>query len=170
MAVVPIRRFGDPVLRNSTEAVRNFDGDLRKLVRDMIDTMYAAPGIGLAANQIGVSRRVAVIDLSVGEHPDQVIVMVNPEIISREGEITEEEGCLSVPEFTEMVSRPDRVKMRFQNLEGKPQEMEGEGLLARAFAHEVDHLNGNLYLDYLRGLKKERILKKIQKLVKAGEW
>lgn len=170
MAVVPIRKFGDPVLRSATETVTSFDQKLRALVKDMIDTMFAAPGIGLAANQIGVSKRVAVIDLTVGEEPDQTIVMVNPEILERRGEMTEEEGCLSVPEFTEMVTRSERVKVRFQDLEGKMQEMEGEGLLARAFAHEIDHLNGSLYIDYLRGLKKERILKKIQKLSRAGEW
>lgn len=170
MAVVPIRKYGDPVLRISTAPVTTFNGELRDLVRDMVDTMYAAPGIGLAANQIGVARQVAVIDLSVGEEEDGVIVMVNPEIVERGGDLTEEEGCLSVPDFTEDVSRPGWLKVRFQDLEGEIRELEAEDLLARAVAHEVDHLNGLVYLDYLRGLKKERILKKIRKLAKAGDW
>jgi peptide deformylase len=170
MPVVPIRKYGDPVLRAASEPVPDFDSSFRKLLKDMLDTMYAAPGIGLAANQIGVSRRVAVIDLSVGEEPDRVIVMVNPEITERRGEITEEEGCLSVPDFTEMVSRPSWVRVKFLDQDGKPQQLEADGLLARAVFHEVDHLNGKLYLDYLRGLKKERILKKIRRLAKAGEW
>jgi peptide deformylase len=170
MPVVPIRKYGDPVLRAPSEPVSDFDSSFRKLLKDMLDTMYAAPGIGLAANQIGVSRRVAVIDLSVGEEPDRVIVMVNPEITERRGENTEEEGCLSVPDFTEMVSRPNWVRVKFLDQDGKPQQLEADGLLARAVFHEVDHLNGKLYLDYLRGLKKERILKKIRRLAKAGEW
>lgn len=170
MAVVPILKYGDPVLRAPTETVTTFDAALRSLVRDMIDTMIAAPGIGLAANQIGVSRRVAVIDLTVGEDPDNLIVMVNPEIVERRGELIEEEGCLSVPDFTEDVERASAVKVRFQSLEGRPEELEAEDLLARAVQHEVDHLSGMLYLDYLRGLKKERILKKIKKLSKTGDW
>ena len=170
MPVVPIRKYGDPVLRTPTAPITTFNGELRDLVRDMVDTMYAAPGIGLAANQIGVARQVAVIDLSVGEEEDGVIVMVNPEIVERRGDLTEEEGCLSVPDFTEDVSRPGWVKVRFQDLEGEIRELEAEDLLARAVAHEVDHLNGLVYLDYLRGLKKERILKKIRKLAKAGDW
>ena len=170
MAVLPIRKYGDIVLRTPAEPIHDFGSSLRKLVKDMIDTMYAAPGIGLAANQIGVSKRVAVIDLSVGEHPEELIVMINPEITERRGEIAEEEGCLSVPDFTEQVSRSRWVQVKFLDLEAKPQVLEGEDLLARAVCHEVDHLDGTLYLDYLRGLKKERILKRIRKLAKAGDW
>lgn len=170
MPVIPIRKYGDPVLRAATAPVTTFNGQLRDLVRDMIQTMCAAPGIGLAANQIGIAKQVAVIDLSVGEEPDSVIVLVNPEILDRRGDLTEEEGCLSVPDFTEDVTRPSWVKVRFQDLDGKARELEADDLLARAVAHEVDHLKGLLYLDYLRGLKKERILKKIRKLAKAGEW
>lgn len=170
MPVIPIRKYGDPVLRTPSAPVTTFNGQLRDLVRDMIETMCAAPGIGLAANQIGVAKQVAVIDLSVGEESDSVLVLVNPEILDRRGDLTEEEGCLSVPDFTEDVTRPSWVKVRFQDLDGKPRELEADDLLARAVAHEVDHLKGLLYLDYLRGLKKERILKKIRKLAKAGEW
>lgn len=170
MPVVAIRKYGDPVLRAPAEPVTDFGSSLRKLVQDMIDTMYAAPGIGLAANQIGVPKRIAVIDLSVGEHPEELIVMVNPEITDRRGDLTEEEGCLSVPDFTELVNRSSWVRVKFQDLEAKPQLLEGEELLARAVCHEVDHLDGTLYLDYLRGLRKERILKKIRKLSKAGDW
>lgn len=170
MSVVPIRKYGDLVLRAPAEPVLDFNDSLRKLLKDMIDTMHAAPGIGLAASQIGVSKRVAVIDLSVGEEPADLIVMVNPEITDRRGELTEEEGCLSVPDFTETVTRPRWVRVTFLDQDGKPRQLEAEELLARAVCHEVDHLSGTLYLDYLRGLKKERILKKIRRLGKAGEW
>lgn len=170
MPVVPIRKYGDPVLRAPTEPVTDFGTSLRKLVKDMIDTMHAAPGIGLAANQIGLPQRVAVIDLSVGEHPEELIVMVNPEITDRRGDVTEEEGCLSVPDFTELVNRSRWVRVKFQDLDAKPQALEGEELLARAVCHEVDHLAGTLYVDYLRGLKKERILKRIRRLTKSGDW
>lgn len=170
MSVVPIRKYGDAVLRGPAEPVVDFSESLRKLLKDMIDTMHAAPGLGLAANQIGVSKRVAVIDLSVGEEPADLIVMVNPEITDRRGELTEEEGCLSVPDFTEIVTRPRWVRVTFLDQDGQPRQLEAEELLARAVSHEVDHLNGTLYLDYLRGLKKERILKRIRRLEKAGEW
>lgn len=170
MAVRPIVKYGDDVLRRPTERVAGIDGALQTLIDDMIDTMHAAPGIGLAANQIGVAKRVAVIDLSVGKRPHELIVLVNPEIVEIEGELNEEEGCLSIPDFTEVVMRPSRVKARFLDRNGQEREMWGEGLMARALSHETDHLNGSLFVDRLRGLKKERILKKIQKLSKAGMW
>jgi peptide deformylase len=170
MAVLPIRKYGDPVLRDPTEKVTVIDAELQKFIEDMIDTMYAAPGVGLAANQVGVGKRLMVIDLSVGEEPDQVHVFINPEIIASEGAITEEEGCLSIPDFVEVVTRPEKVTVRYLDREGAEQEMEAEGLMARAICHEIDHLEGTLFIDYLRGLKKDRILKRIQKLVKAGEW
>ena len=170
MAVRPIVKYGDDVLRRPTEPVAQIDDALQVLIDDMVDTMHAAPGIGLAANQIGVSRRVAVIDLSVGKRPHEIIVMVNPEIVEIEGELNEDEGCLSIPDFTETVTRPARVKARFLDRNGQQREMWGEGLMARALSHEIDHLNGNLFIDRLRGLKRERILKRIQKLAKAGMW
>ena len=170
MAVLPIVKYGADVLRRPTDLVTDIDDALQTLIDDMVDTMHAAPGVGLAANQIGVSRRLAVIDLSVGKRPHEVIVMINPEIVETEGEVTEDEGCLSIPDMTEVVTRPARVKARFLDRNGATREMWGEGLMARALSHETDHLKGNLFLDRLRGFKKERILKKIQKLSKAGMW
>ncbi len=170
MPVRPILKYGNEVLKRPTERVTQFDAELQALIDDMIDTVHAAPGIGLAANQIGVSKRVAVIDLSVGKRPHELIVMINPEIVEIEGELHEDEGCLSIPDFTETVTRPSRVKARFLDRNGEEREMLGEGLMARALSHETDHLNGSLFVDRLRGLKKERILKKIQKLSKAGMW
>ena len=170
MGVVPIRKFGDEVLRRATKPIENFDDELQKLIDDMVQTMYAAPGIGLAANQIGVARRLAVIDLSVGKRPTELHVLVNPEVVERIGEQSEEEGCLSVPDFTETVLRPARVTIRFLDRNGHEREMSGEGLMARAMCHEIDHLEGKLYVDHLRGFKRDRIVRKIQKLAKAGMW
>ena len=170
MAVLPIRKFGDEVLRKPTERIQTIDADLQKLIDDMVQTMYAAPGVGLAANQVGVSRRVAVIDLSVGKRPNELHVLVNPEIIERIGEQGEDEGCLSVPDFTEIVVRPARVTIKFLDRNGHEREMSGEGLMARAMCHEIDHLDGKLYVDHLRGFKRDRIVRKIQKLAKAGMW
>jgi peptide deformylase len=170
MSVLPIIKYGDDVLRRSAEPVTNIDGKLQKLIDDMVDTMYAAPGVGLAANQVGMPQRLAVIDLSVGKRPGELHVVINPELIESQGEITEEEGCLSIPDFTEIVTRPEKVRMRYLDRNGESREMAGEGLMARAICHEIDHLNGTLFVDYLRGLKRDRILKKIQKLAKAGMW
>jgi peptide deformylase len=170
VAVLPIVKYGADVLRSPTDLVADIDAALQKLIDDMVDTMHAAPGIGLAANQIGASQRVAVIDLSVGKRAHEVIVLINPEIVETEGEITEEEGCLSIPDMTEVVTRPARVKVRFLDRNGAAREMWGEGLMARALSHETDHLRGGLFVDRLRGFKKERILKRIQKLSKAGMW
>jgi peptide deformylase len=170
LAVLPIVKYGHEALRRPTEIVTGIDAAIQKLIDDMVETMHAAPGVGLAANQIGVSKRLAVIDLSVGKRPHEVIVLINPEIVETEGEVTEEEGCLSIPDFVEVVTRPSRVKARFLDRNGATREMWGEGLMARALSHETDHLNGNLFVDRLRGFKKERILKKIQKLAKAGMW
>jgi len=168
--ILRIVKYGDDVLRRPTAPVDDFDGSLQALIDDMVDTMYAAPGVGLAANQVGVGKRLAVIDLSVGKKPGELHVLVNPEIVERIGQQTEDEGCLSIPDFTETVVRPQRVKVRYLDRNGEPREMWGEGLMARALCHETDHLNGNLFVDHLRGFKKERILKKIQKLAKAGMW
>ena len=168
--ILPIRKFGDDVLRLPATPVTDIDDKLQKLIDDMIDTMYAAPGVGLAANQVGVARRLMVIDLSVGKRPDECHVFINPEIIDSEGEITEEEGCLSIPDFVEIVTRPERVKLRYLDRHGREREMWGEGLMARAMCHEIDHLNGTLFVDHLRGFKKEKILKKIARLAKSGMW
>ena len=170
MAVLPIIKFGDDVLRRPTAPVTDFDDALQKLIDDMVVTMYAAPGVGLAANQVGVSKRLMVIDLSVGKRPQELHVFINAEIVERLGQITEDEGCLSIPDFTETVTRPERVKVRYLDRNGEQREMWGEGLMARALCHETDHLNGMLFVDHLRGFKKDRILRKIQKLAKAGMW
>jgi peptide deformylase len=168
--ILPIRKYGDDVLRLPATPVEEVDAALQKLIDDMIDTMYAAPGVGLAANQVGVSKRLMVIDLSVGKRPGECHVFINPEIIEAEGEITEEEGCLSIPDFVEIVTRPERVKLRYLDRHGKERQMWGDGLMARAMCHEIDHLNGTLFVDHLRGFKKDRILKKIAKLAKSGMW
>lgn len=168
--ILPIRKYGDDVLRLPAEPVTEFDAALQKLIDDMIDTMYAAPGVGLAANQIGVARRLMVIDLSVGKRPGECHVFINPEIVDAVGEITEEEGCLSIPDFVEIITRPEKVKLRYLDRHGDEREMWGEGLMARAMCHEIDHLNGTLFVDHLRGFKKEKILKKISKLTKSGMW
>lgn len=170
MAVLPICKYGDDVLRKPTTEVETIDESIHKLIDDMIDTMYAAPGVGLAANQVGVSKRLMVIDLSVGKRPGECHVFINPEIVESYGEITEEEGCLSIPDFVEVVTRPERVKLRYQDRNGEAREMWGEGLMARAMCHEIDHLGGTLFVDHLRGFKKERILKKIARLTKSGMW
>jgi peptide deformylase len=170
VAILPIRKYGDDVLRNPTEPVVEIDESIQTLIDDMIDTMYAAPGVGLAANQVGVSKQLMLIDLSVGKRPGECYVFINPEIIESEGEITEEEGCLSIPDFVEVVTRPERVKLRYLDRNGVEREMWGEGLMARAMCHEIDHLRGTLFVDYLRGFKKDRILKKIAKLAKSGMW
>jgi peptide deformylase len=172
MAVLPIRKYGDPVLRTRATDVdpSEINDELQRLIDDMVETMYAEPGVGLAANQVGVAKRLAVIDLTVGEEPGNVHVLINPELVDEEGECLEEEGCLSIPDFVELVSRPERVKVRYLDRNGEPREMSGEGLMARAICHEIDHLNGVMFVDYLRGLKKDRILRKISKLVRDGSW
>jgi peptide deformylase len=170
MAVLQICKYGDPVLRERTGEITEFNDELQKLIDDMVETMYAAPGVGLAANQVGVPKRLMVIDLTVGEDPTQLHVMINPEVSDMEGEITEEEGCLSIPDFVEIVTRPEKLRVRYLDRHGEKQEMKAEGLMARAVCHEVDHLDGTLFVDYLRGLRKERILKKIQKILRDGGW
>ena len=170
MAVLPIRKFGDDVLRRPTEMIQSFDHELQRLIDDMVQTMYAAPGIGLAANQVGIARRVAVLDLSVGKRPNELHILVNPTIVEKSGSVSDDEGCLSVPDFTEVVTRPERVMIRFVDRNGQPREMTGEGLMARALCHEIDHLEGKLYVDHLRGFKRDRLVRKIQKLAKAGMW
>jgi peptide deformylase len=169
--IYPIVRYGNPVLETPAETVTEFDTpELHKLIEDMFDSMYAAHGVGLAATQIGISKRISVIDPSNGEKPAEKIVLINPEIIRAEGKYTSEEGCLSVPGFREQVSRPKRVTVRAQNARGEWFETTGEDLLARAFLHETDHLNGRLYLTHVSILKRDLIRRKVRKLQKAGEW
>jgi peptide deformylase len=163
--------FGEPVLEKQAAAVTEFDTpELNKLIEDMFESMYAAKGVGLAAPQIGIQQRIAVIDLSVAEDPAQKIVLINPEIIRKEEFQTGEEGCLSLPGFREQVTRPKSVTVRAQNVKGEHFETTGEELLARAFCHEIDHLNGRLYISHVSALKRDLIRRKVRKLVKAGEW
>src|SRR6202795_845201 len=166
----PIVKFGDPVLENPSRSVSKFDEELQTLVSDMFESMYAAQGVGLAAPQIGVGVRVAVIDVSNGKNPEAKIVCANPQIIHAEGEQREEEGCLSVPGFRGYVARPQYVTVRAFDSSGKEFEMRSEGLLARAFCHEIDHLNGVLFINHLSMLKRDIIKRKIRKMKKAGEW
>jgi peptide deformylase len=166
----PIVKFGDPVLENPSKTVSKFEEELQTLIADMFESMYAANGVGLAAPQIGVGLRVAVIDVSNGKNAEAKIVCANPEIIHSEGEQREEEGCLSLPGFRGYVLRPQYVTVRAQDATGKEFEMRGEGLLARAFCHEIDHLSGTLFIAHLSMLKRDMIKRKIRKLKKAGDW
>jgi len=168
--IYPIVKFGEPVLEKPATAITKFDDELSKLADDMFESMYAAHGVGLAAPQIGISKRIAVIDVTFKEDPDAKIVLVNPEIIHIEGRQTSNEGCLSIPEFREKLTRPRKVTARAQNLKGETFEVTGEDLLARALLHETDHLNGKLYISHLSALKRDMIKRKIRKMVKAGEW
>jgi peptide deformylase len=166
----PIVKYGNPVLEKPTPLVEKFDEELKQLTEDMFESMYAARGVGLAAPQIGVSLRLAVVDVSSGKNPEARIVLANPEIIHAEGEQREEEGCLSLPSFRGNVARPMFVTVRAQDATGQEFEMRGEGLLGRAFCHEIDHLNGVLFIQHLSMLKRDLIRRKIRKLQKAGEW
>jgi peptide deformylase len=168
--IYSIVKFGNPVLEKPAEPVTVFDDTLKKLAEDMFESMYAAHGVGLAAPQIGISKRLAVIDITFKEDPNAKVVLVNPEIIHTEGRHTQNEGCLSIPEFREPVSRARKVTIRAQDLNGKWFEKTGEELLARAFLHETDHLNGKLYISHVSALKRDLIKRKIRKMRKAGEW
>jgi len=169
MAVREILIIGDPVLTRKSERVDDITEDVVRLARDMVETVHAAPGVGLAAPQVGVSKRIIVVDLSVGENEDALHVLINPEIVSKEGEVICEEGCLSVPDIKEKVARPYRVVARGLDLEGRPVEIEGEDLLARALCHEVDHLDGILFVDKLSALKRTLIKKKFKKAAAASK-
>src|SRR5271155_4578505 len=168
--LLEIVKYPDPVLERPGEPVTEFNEELRKFVDDMFESMYAAKGIGLAAPQVAVSKRITVIDLSFKEKPADKIVLINPEIIVREGKQYEEEGCLSLPDIREKVSRAAKVKVRAQDVKGEWFELEGDELLARAFQHEIDHLDGILFFKRVSALKRDLILRKIRKLQKAGEW
>lgn len=166
-----IVKYGEPVLEQIAEPVTEFDTpELRELIADMWETMYAAKGVGLAAPQIGLRKRISVIDISVGEDETKKIVIINPEITSQEGKQTGEEGCLSIPGFREPVTRSNKVMLRAWNDKGEAFELCGEELLARAILHEVDHLNGILFINHLSTLKRDIIRRKIKKLQKSGEW
>jgi peptide deformylase len=168
--IYPIVKYGAAVLEQPTKPVEKFDTELAKLTEDMFESMYAARGVGLAAPQIGLSLNLSVVDVTSGKNPEAKIVLANPVIIHSEGEQREEEGCLSVPGFRGNVLRPAYVTVRAQNATGEEFEMKGEGLLARAFCHEIDHLHGILFLTHLSMLKRDLIKRKIRKLSKAGEW
>jgi peptide deformylase len=163
-------KWPNPVLSKPGEKVTVFDAKLKKLTEEMFDSMYAAQGIGLAAPQIAVSKRITVIDVSFKKNPADRIVLINPEIVSREGKQVEEEGCLSLPEIREKVSRAAKVKVKAQDVTGEWFEVEGEELLARAFQHEIDHLDGVLFIDRLSRLKRDLVIRKMKKLIKNGEW
>jgi peptide deformylase len=166
----PILKYGDQTLHDAARPVDTISPDVTSVIADMVDTMYAAPGIGLAAPQIGVPLRIFVVDISLGRDPSGLIVMVNPEFVLREGLQLEEEGCLSVPGFNATVVRPERAIVKGLDRTGAEQQREGTGLLARAFQHEMDHLDGTLFVDRLRGIKRDLIVRRIKKLTRAGKW
>ena len=168
--IYPIVKFGNPVLDKPAAEVTSFNDDLKKLIEDMFESMYAARGVGLAAQQIGISKRIAVVDVTFKEDPGAKLVLINPVIINKEGRQRGSEGCLSIPEFREDVTRAKTATVRAQDVTGKFFEHTGEDLLARALLHETDHLNGKLYIAHVSALKRDLIKRKIRKLVKAGEW
>ena len=169
MAVLPIRIHPDPVLRVKCATVETFDQELKSLAEDMIQTMNAAPGVGLAACQVGRDIRLAIVDPSAGEDPKALHVLVNPRIVEDRGRVVDDEGCLSIPGITEKVARPSFVKIEAQDLDGKPFVLEGEELMARVICHEVDHLNGVLFIDRLTGLRKERVKRKMRRMERSQE-
>jgi peptide deformylase len=170
IVIRPILKYGDSILVEPARRVEAVTPDIQRLIDDMIETMYAAPGVGLAAPQVGVPLRIFVIDLSLGREPAGLIVMVNPEFVSREGMQLEEEGCLSVPGFNATVVRPLRAVVKGLNRDGQEEVRDGKELLARAFQHEMDHLDGRLFIDHLRGIKRDMIVRRIRKLTRAGKW
>jgi len=169
MSLLQIRIFPDEVLRVECPPVEEFDDDLRRLVGDMVETMHAAPGVGLAAPQVGVEKRVMVVDLSVGEDPDELRVFVNPEIVEESGMVADFEGCLSIPGLSEKVERPQAIRVRAHDAAGEPFEIAAEDWLARAICHEVDHLDGVLFVDRLRGLRRDKARRALRKLVREQQ-
>jgi peptide deformylase len=169
MSILEIKKYPERVLREKTSPIDNIDGKLQRLIDDMLETMYAAPGVGLAAPQVGVSKRLIVIDVSMrDEEKTPLIVLINPEIIDTGGEVEAEEGCLSLPGYTTVVKRSERILVRGLNRKGKPMEVEGRGLLSRALQHEIDHLNGTLLIDRISSIKREFFKKRFHKaLAKA---
>jgi peptide deformylase len=168
--IYPIVKYGDLVLEKPAATITEFDGELKKLADDMFESMYAAHGVGLAAPQIGIGKRIAVIDITFKEDPNEKLVLVNPEIIKKQGKQSGSEGCLSLPEFRETVTRANVVTVRAQDLNGEWFETTGEGLKARALLHETEHLMGKLYISHISALKRDIIKRKIKKLMRAGEW
>jgi peptide deformylase len=168
--ILPILRYGADVLHQPASPVAGISDDIRQLVDDMIQTMYAAPGIGLAATQVGVPLRIFVADVSLGRNPADLIAFINPEFIERDGMQLEDEGCLSVPGFNATIARPSRAVVKGLDRRGAEQVIEATGLLARCFQHEMDHLEGTVFVDRLRGLQKDLIVRKIKKLTRAGKW
>lgn len=166
----PILKYGAPELQTKSTSIEQVDEEIKTLAQDMLETMYAAPGIGLAANQVGVNLRLIVLDISGGEETGHQMILTNPEVTEEEGTQESEEGCLSVPGFTALVERPSKIHVIGQDLEGHSQEIDAEGLLARALCHEIDHLDGILYLKHLSVLKRDLIKRKIRKLIRSGEW
>ena len=169
MAFLSIKVHPDPVLRVKCATVETFDEELKRLAKDMIQTMNAAPGVGLAACQVGRGIRIAIVDPSAGEDPKALHVLVNPEVVEERGREVDDEGCLSIPGITEKVARPAYVKIEAQDLEGEPFVLEGEGLMSRVICHEVDHLNGVLFIDHLAGLRKQRVRRKMKRLARGQE-
>ena len=166
----PILKYGDEGLLEPARRVEAITPDVERLIDDMVETMYAAPGVGLAAPQVGIPLRIFVVDLSLGRDPAGLIALVNPEFVSREGMQLEEEGCLSLPGFNATVVRPMHAVIKGLNRQGKEEVREGQELLARAFQHEMDHLDGKLFIDHLRGIKRDMIVRRIRKLTRAGKW
>ena len=166
----PILKYGDRILHEPARTVEAITPEIDRLVDDMIETMYAAPGVGLAAPQVGLPLRIFVVDISIGHDPSALVVFINPEFVERDGVQLEEEGCLSVPGFNATVVRPSRAVVKGLDRAGNLQQLEGTGLLARAFQHEMDHLDGTLFVDRLRGIKRDLIVRRIKKLTRAGKW
>ena len=166
----PILRYGDSVLHAPAKPIDEITPEIQQLVDDMIQTMYAAPGIGLAATQVGVGVRLFVCDVSTGRNPADLLTFINPVFVERDGMQLEEEGCLSLPGFNATVARPSRAVVKGLNRNGEEQIVEGSGLLARCFQHEIDHLDGTLFVDRLRGLQKDLIVRKVRKLARSGKW
>lgn len=166
----PIVLWGDPVLDRPSEPVTNITNEEVTLVKDMVETMYKAPGVGLAAPQVGVPKRIMVTDATGGEKKDQLLTILNPEIVAADGEQFEEEGCLSIPGFSATVVRPKKVVLRGIDLDGKEIILEGSDLVARAFCHELDHLNGTFFLEHLSFIKRDIMKRRIKKLIKQGKW
>lgn len=170
MSALAVVKYPDPRLEEPTETVEEFGDELRALARDMVETMYRAAGIGLAAPQVGRSERICVIDLSVGADPEQLHVLVNPRVVDQQGEIREEEGCLSFPDLLLVVPRPARLAVEYEDLEGVTQRLEGEELLARCLHHEIDHLDGVLFIERVSPLKRDLARRKIAKRIRADDW
>lgn len=165
-----ILKYGAPELERQSLEVTDFDDQLKQLAQDMLETMYAAPGVGLAAPQVGVNLRLIVVDPTAGEEKGHQTILVNPEVVEHDGQQKEEEGCLSFPGITTSIERPEHVRVKGQDLDGNPIAMEAEGLMARAICHEIDHLDGVLFINRVSRLKRDMIKRKIRKLVKVGEW